>query len=71
MVGLAWEEREREMEQLAYVCVHEYLFWIVAPARPSAVLFMPSAMIMSCGEIFRPFRHFYHAVTEAKRRYYY
>ena len=45
--------REREKEKVlgtTGVCVHEYFFWIMVP---SSVLFMPSAMIMSCGRTFR------------------
>lgn len=69
------EEREREMEQLAdvCVCVCARVFILDHSARPAAVLFMPSAMIMSCGgKIFRLFLFFfffYHAVTVVKLHY--
>ena len=46
-------ERERKrkcLEQLAYVCTSiSFGLW----CRPSSVLLMPSAMIMSCGRTFR------------------
>jgi len=46
--GVRWW-RERVLGTTG-VCVHEYFFWIMVP---SSVLFMPSAMIMSCGRTFR------------------